>query len=147
MSLAAQIQSDLTASMKARDAERTSTLRMLVADLKNLRIAKGAEPADDEVVQSIRSAIKRRYDAAEQFGKGGRAELADKERAEAKILEAYLPAQLGEAELEEIVAKAISDTGATSKKDMGKVMKAVMALVGPRADGKTVNQLVGKRLP
>lgn len=150
MSLAAKIQTDLTASMKARDAERTSTLRMLVADLKNLRIASGnreQELADEAVVQAIRSALKKRYDAAEQFTAGGRAELADKERAEARLLEAYLPAQLGEAELEGIVAQAIADTGATSKKDMGRVMKAVLAAVQGRADGKLVNQLVSKKLP
>jgi uncharacterized protein YqeY len=147
MGLKQQIISDLTASMKAQDAARTSTLRMVKAGLMNREIEKGGELDDEEMVKLLRSMVKQRKDSIEQYEKGGRQDLADKENAEIVVISAYLPQPASAEEIEQAVAAAISETGATSMKDMGKVMKAAQAqLAGKNADGRTVSETVKSKL-
>ena len=147
MSLSQKIVSDLTASMKAQDAPRTSTLRMVKAAMMNRQIEKGSELEDDDVSKLLRSLVKQRHDSVEQYEKAGRQELADKEKAEIEIIEAYLPQAASQEEMERAVAAAINETGATSIKDMGKVMKAVQVnLAGRNADGRVVSELVKAKL-
>ena len=145
--LTEQIRADLTESMKARTADRTSTLRMLQAAIKNQQIEAGHELSDDEALAVIRKGIKQRQDSVEQFTKGNRPELAAKEQSEIEILKAYMPPELSEAELESGVREIISTTGAQSKKDMGKVMKEATARYKGRADGKKIQEIVGRLLP
>ena len=134
MSLKDQIISDMTAAMKAKDAARTSTLRMLKAAIQNRQIEKGGELDDEEISKLLRSQLKQRRDSVEQFQKGGRQELADKEQAEIVVIEAYLPQAASPEDVEEAVSAVIAETGATSPKEMGMVMKAVMArLAGKNA--------------
>jgi uncharacterized protein YqeY len=147
MSLKELIVSDLTASMKAQDAARTSTLRMVKAALMNREIEKGGELDDEEMAKLLRSMVKQRRDSVEQFEKAGRQNLADKEKVEIEIIEAYLPQAASREEIETAVAAAIAETGATAMKDMGRVMKATQAaLAGKNADGKTVSELVKAKL-
>ena len=147
MSLKQQIISDLTASMKAQDSARTSTLRMVKAGIVNREIEKGGELDDDELAKLLRSMVKQRKDSVEQFEKGARPELAAKEQAEIVVIEAYLPQGASQAEIDQAVAVAIAETGAGSMKDMGKVMKAVQAaLAGKNADGRTVSETVKAKL-
>lgn len=147
VSLKQQIISDLTASMKAQDAPRTSTLRMMKAAVMNREIEKGGELDDDEMSKLLRSLVKQRRDSVEQYEKGGRQELADKEKTEIEVIEAYLPQAAARDEIEAAVAAAISETGAGSMKDMGTVMKAVQAaLAGKNADGRTVSEIVKAKL-
>jgi uncharacterized protein len=147
MSLGKQIVSDLTAAMKAQDASRTSTLRMVKAAIMNRQIEKGGELDDDETQKLLRSLVKQRRDSIEQYEKAGRQELVDKEQAEIDVIEAYLPQAASQAEIEAAVAAAITETGATSMKDMGKVMKAAQAaLAGKNADGKAVSEAVKAKL-
>jgi len=147
MSLKQQIISDLTASMKAQDAPRTSTLRMVKAALMNREIEKGGELDDEEMTKLLRSLVKQRRDSVEQYEKGGRQELADKEKTEIEIIEAYLPRAASREEIEAAVAAAISETSAGSMKDMGRVMKAAQAaLSGRNADGRTVSEIVKAKL-
>ena len=147
MSLKQQIISDLTASMKAQDSARTSTLRMVKAGIVNREIEKGGELDDDEMAKLLRSMVKQRKDSVEQFEKGGRPELAAKEQAEIEVIEDYLPQGASAAEIEQAVSAAISETGAASMKDMGKVMKAAQAaLAGKNADGRTVSEIVKAKL-
>ncbi|HKY29411.1 MAG TPA: GatB/YqeY domain-containing protein [Pyrinomonadaceae bacterium] len=147
MSLKAQIVSDLTASMKAQDAARTSTLRMVKAGIMNREIEKGGELNDDEMVKLLRSMVKQRRDSIEQYEKGGRTDLAGKEQAEIDVIDAYLPQAASQDEIDTAVAEAIAETGATSMKDMGKVMKAAQArLVGKNADGRAVSDAVKAKL-
>jgi uncharacterized protein YqeY len=147
MTLKQRLLSDLTASMKAQDALRTSTLRMAKAALQNREIEKGGELDDDEMARLLRSLVKQRRDSVEQYEKGGRQELADKEQAEIEIIEAYLPQAATRDEIEASVTAAIAETGANSIKDMGKVMKAAQAaLAGKNADGRTVSEIVKAKL-
>ena len=147
MSLKQQIISDLTASMKAQDAARTSTLRMVKAGIMNREIEKGGELNDEELAKLLRSMVKQRKDSVEQYEKGARQELADKEKAEIEIIEAYLPQGASQEEIEQAVSAAIAETGASSMKDMGKVMKAVQAqLAGKNADGRAISELVKAKL-
>ena len=147
MSLGKQIVSDLTASMKAQDASRTSTLRMVKAAIMNRQIEKGSELNDDDVQKLLRSLVKQRRDSIEQYEKAGRAELVAKEQAEIDIIETYLPQAASKEEIEQAVAAAIAETGASSMKDMGKVMKAAQtALAGKNADGRLVSEVVKSRL-
>jgi uncharacterized protein YqeY len=147
MSLKERIVSDLTASMKAKDAARTSTLRMVKAAVMNREIEKGGELTDEEMTKALQSLVKQRRDSIEQYEKGGRPELADKERAEIEVIEAYLPQAASEEEIEQAVSSAINETGATSIRDMGKVMKAAQArLAGRSADGRMVSELVKTKL-
>lgn len=147
MSLAKQIVSDLTAAMKAQDAPRTSTLRMVKAAMMNRQIEKGSELDDDDLQKLLRSLVKQRRDSIEQYEKAGRAELVAKEQAEIDVIETYLPQAASTEEIEQAVAAAIAETGASSMKDMGKVMKATQAaLAGKNADGKTVSEAVKAKL-
>ena len=147
MSLSKQIVSDLTAAMKAQDAARTSTLRMVKAAMMNRQIEKGSELDDDEMQKLLRSLVKQRRDSIEQYEKAGRQELVDKEKAEIEVIETYLPQAASQEEVEQAVSAAIAETGATSMKDMGKVMKAAQAaLAGKNADGKLVSEVVKAKL-
>ena len=147
MSLKQQIIADLTASMKAQDSARTSTLRMVKAGIVNREIEKGGELDEDEMAKLLRSMVKQRRDSVEQFEKGGRPELVAKEQAEISVIEAYLPQAASQDEIEQAVAAAVAETGAASMKDMGKVMKAVQAaLAGKNADGRAVSEAVKAKL-
>jgi uncharacterized protein len=147
MSLAEDVNRAITDAMKAKDAPRLVALRMLKAALMNREVERGRALDDTEARQVVAALVKQRRDSIEQFTKGGRKDLADKETAEIVILESYLPPALDPDELEKAVENAITSTGATSAKDMGKVMKAVMAdLAGKTVDGKTVNELVRRKL-
>ena len=136
-----QVRADMTAAMKAAERERASALRMVLSELQ--RAAK--DDGGDELAV-LRRERKRRLEAAEQFRLGGRPELADKEESEAELIQAYLPAELGDSELDALVAEAIARTGASGPRDMGQVMKAVMAQVQGRADGKRVSARVREGL-
>ena len=147
MTLKQQLISDLTASMKAQDALRTSTLRMVKAALTNREIEKGGELDEDEIMKLLRSLVKQRHDSVEQYEKGGRQELADKEQAEIEVIEAYLPQAASREEIEGAVAAVIAETGASSMKDMGRVMKAAQAaLSGKNADGRILSETVKAKL-
>jgi uncharacterized protein YqeY len=147
MSLKQQVISDLTASMKAKDAPRTSTLRMVKAAVMNREIEKGGEMDDEEMMKLLRSLVKQRRDSVEQYEKGGRQDLADKEKTEIDVIEAYLPQAAAHTEIEAAVVAAIVETGASSIKEMGKVMKAAQAaLAGKNADGRTVSEIVKAKL-
>lgn len=147
MSLQQRIVADLTSAMKAKDADRLSTLRMVKANLMNRQIEKGSELSDDEVTKALQSLLKQRRDSIEQYEKAGRNELAAKEQSEISVIETYLPQAASPEEIDAAVAEAISESGATSMKDMGAVMKAAMAkLAGKSADGKLVSEAVKSRL-
>ena len=147
MTLAEKIVSDLTASMKAQDAARTSTLRMVKAAMMNRQIEKGGPLDDEELSRLLRSLVKQRRDSIEQYEKAGRQELVDKETAEIEVIEGYLPQAASREEIEAVVAEAIASTEATSMKDMGKVMKAAQAaLAGKNADGRVVSEIVKSKL-
>ena len=147
MTLGEKIIADLTTSMKAQDSARTSTLRMVKAAMMNRQIEKGGQLDDEEVSKMLRSLVKQRRDSIEQYEKAGRQELADKEAAEIEVIETYLPKAATREEIEAIVAEAIASSGATSMKDMGKVMKATQAaLAGKNADGRLVSEVVKAKL-
>ena len=148
MALAEQIQSDLTAAMKARDTEATGTRRMDVAAIRNARVAEGhpGEVTDAEVRDLLVKQAKQRAEAAESYEQAGREDLAAKERRELEIIRRYLPEPLGEEELAAVVDETIAETGASGSGDIGKVMGAIMPKVKGRADGKQVNALVRERL-
>jgi len=147
MSLVEQIEKDLVGAMKAKEELRLSVLRMAKAALMNKKIELGKPLGDPEAQAVLRTLIKQRRDSVEQFRKGKRDDLADREEAEIKIIELYLPAGAGAEEIDAAVASAIQETGATSAKDMGKVMKATMAkLAGKNVDGKQVSEKVRARL-
>ena len=131
----------MTSAMKSADRERTGALRLVLSELQ-----KAAKEGEADEVAILRRERKRRLDAAEQFRDGGRRELAEKEESEAELIQGYLPAKLGDAELQQIVAEAIAETGASEPKDMGQVMKAAMARVKGRADGKRVSAQVREAL-
>ncbi|HEV7857695.1 MAG TPA: GatB/YqeY domain-containing protein [Pyrinomonadaceae bacterium] len=147
MSLKERIVNDLTAAMKARDAARTSTLRMVKASVMNREIEKGGELTEDEMTRALQSLVKQRRDSIEQYEQGGRAELADKERAEIAVIESYLPQAASREEIEQAVAEAIQETGATNMREMGAVMKAAQSrLAGRNADGRTMSEIVKAKL-
>jgi len=147
MSLKEKILADLTAAMKAKDAARTSTLRMLKAAMVNRRIEKGAELDDEELTKLLRSQVKQRRDSVEQYEKGARHDLVEKESAEIVVIEAYLPQAASQDEIDAAVAAAVAETGATSMKEMGAVMKATMArLTGKNPDGRAVSETVKNKL-
>ncbi|HEV8134192.1 MAG TPA: GatB/YqeY domain-containing protein [Pyrinomonadaceae bacterium] len=147
MTLAEKIVSDLTASMKAQDAPRTSTLRMVKAAMMNRQIEKGGPLDDEELSRLLRSLVKQRRDSIEQYQKAGRQELVDKETAEIEVIEGYLPQAASREEIEAVVVEAIASTEANSMKDMGKVMKAAQAaLAGKNADGRVVSEIVKSKL-
>lgn len=146
MALKATLKTDLAAAAKAQDKLRVSTLRMLLAAVQNREIEARRELTEPELLDTVGKLIKQRQDSIAQFRQGGRADLADKEEAEAKILSAYLPAQLGPDELRAKVDEAIARAGATSRKDMGKVMKVLLPEIAGRADSKAASALVQERL-
>jgi uncharacterized protein YqeY len=146
MGLQEQIDTDIKNALKAGAKEKVSTLRMLSAALKNRQIDKRAPLTENEVLEAVRSLIKQRRDSVDQFAKGGRQDLVDKETAEIAFLEVYLPQQLSREEVEKLVREAIAQSGAQGGKDMGKVMKTLVPLVGGRADGKLVSELVKSAL-
>jgi uncharacterized protein YqeY len=147
MTLVDQIAHDISNAMKARDAARLSALRRVKAALMNSEVAKGRPLEEAEAQQVLASLIKQRRDSIEQFKNGGRDDLVQKETAEVAILEKYAPPAASAAEIEQAVEVAIKETGAAGPKDMGRVMKAVMAaLAGKSADGKAVNDIVRKKL-
>jgi uncharacterized protein YqeY len=147
MSILADVNARITQAMKARDAPTLSAMRMLKTALTNKEVEKGHALDDPESLQVVASLIKQRRDSIEQFSKGGRMDLVDKEQAELGLLEAMMPPALSVAEIEDVVVKVIAETGATSPKEMGRVMKAAMAaLAGKGADGKAVNDAVRRKL-
>ena len=147
MSLEQTLGADIVTAMKARDQNRLTALRMLKTALTNKSIEKGRALEGAEELQVVSMLVKQRRDAIEQFTKGGRQDLADKEQAEIVILTNYLPASASDEEIAAAVATAVAETGATSAKDMGKVMKATMAaLAGKTVDGKKVSEAVKAKL-
>ena len=147
MGLTDKVNADIAAAMKAKDAARLSALRMVKAAIMNKGVEKGRDLEDAEVVQVITSLVKQRRDSIEQFSKAGRSDLVDKETAEIVVLTEFLPPAVTPEEVDTAVAAAIAETGATSAKDVGKVMKAVMPkLAGKNADGRTINEAVRRKL-
>jgi len=147
MPLVDEVGAAIADAMRQHDAVRLSALRMLKAAFMNKSVEKKRDLDDAEAQQVVAALVKQRKDSIEQFTKGGRDDLAKKEAAEIVVLEAYLPAAADPAAVDDAVAAAIAETGATSPKDMGRVMKAVMAkLAGQNVDGKTVNELVRRKL-
>jgi uncharacterized protein YqeY len=136
-----QVRADIISAMKSADRERAGALRMVLSELQ-----KTAKEDGGDELSVLRRERKRRLEAAEQFRAGGRPELADKEQSEAELIEGYLPAELDDAELDGLIAEAISETGASGPGDMGQVMKATMARVAGRADGKRVSARVRQAL-
>ena len=147
MTLNEKIINDLTEAMRAKDANRLSVLRMVKANLMNRRIDKGADLTDDETIKALQSLVKQRRDSIEQYDNAGRLDLAAKEKSELEILEQYLPQSATLEEIERAVSDAIAETGATSMREMGAVMKAAQTrLAGKSADGKTVSETVKAKL-
>jgi uncharacterized protein YqeY len=147
MTLTEKVNAEISAAMKAKDAPRLSALRMVKAAIMNKEVEKSRSLEDAEVLQVLGSLVKQRRDSIEQFAKAGRTDLVDKETAEIRVLEEYLPPAASAGEIEAAVAAAIAETGAASAKDIGKVMKAVMPrLAGKNADGKTINEAVRRKL-
>ncbi len=147
MAVIADVSAAIADAMRSRDQLRLGALRMLKAALMNREVEKGRALDDAESRQVVTSLVKQRKDSIEQFLKGGRHDLADKEAAEIVVLESYLPPAADPAVVERAIAEAIAETGAASAKDMGRVMKAVMArLAGQQVDGKSINELVRRKL-
>ncbi len=147
MTLVEQVEKDLVAALKAQEALKLSVLRMMKAALTNKKIELGKPLDDAAAIAVLRTLVKQRDDSVEAFRKGGRDDLADKEAAEIKIVEAYLPAAASDEEIAAAVEAAVAETGAAGPKDLGKVMKAVMAkLAGKNADGKRVSEKVKAKL-
>lgn len=147
MAIPEQVQKDMVAAMKAKEELRLSTLRMVKSALKNKEIEKREPLTDSEAMAVLNTLIKQRKDSIEQFTKGGRQELADKERAEIGIIEGYLPKAAGEEEIVSTVRAVVAEMGAPTLKDLGAVMKNVMArFAGARVDGKLVSDAVKKEL-
>ena len=147
MALVDELSASIADAMRKHDVIRLSTLRMLKAALMNREIERGHALDNSESLQVVASLVKQRKDSIEQFTKGGRQDLVDKETSEISVLDAYLPAAADPAAVEQAVVDAIRETGATSPKEMGRVMKAAMArLAGQTVDGKTVNEVVRRKL-
>lgn len=147
MSLKESIVADITRAMKAKDAARTGTLRMVKAALMNKQIDKGSELTDEEVQKILQTLVKQRKDSLDQYEKAGRSELAEKEASEIEVIEEYLPRAATPEEITAAVESAIESTGASSMKDMGAVMKAAQAiLAGKTIDGKLVSETVKAKL-
>lgn len=148
MTLVEKINAELKASMLAKDADRTGALRMLKSAIGYAQIEKKVEPLPDaDALAVVQKEAKKRRDSIDEFERGGRAELAAKEAAELKVLAEFLPQQLSPEELETLVKAAIAEAGATSKKDMGAVMKVAQSKAAGRADGKALSGLVNRLLP
>ena len=148
MGLQERLGQEIKAAMLAKDADRLSTLRLLKSAAGYTQIERKTESLSDaDMVGLVQKEVKKRRDSIEQFEKGGRPELAEKEKKEITVLEAFLPQPLSAGDLEQLVKATIQETGATGKKDMGPVIKAVQAKAAGRADGKSISALVGKLLP
>jgi len=148
MSVFLTLQEDIKTAMKAREQDKLLALRTLSSDIKKISIDAGRrEPSDEDVLAAVARALKQREDSAEQFLKAGRPELAEVEAAQIGWIKAYQPRQLSETEIRDIVADVVAQVGATSKKDLGKVMGALMPLVKGKADGKLVQAAVQAALP
>lgn len=146
MTLKTKIDNDLNEALKAKNALKVSTLRLVKSAIKNKEIDAKGELKEDQVLQILSTMIKQRKESIEQFEIGGRNDLAEKEKGEIVFIEAYLPQQLSEAELTSLVQEAIASVGAKGPQDMGKVMKALMPRVTGKADGKFLSELVRKKL-
>lgn len=146
MTLKERIQEDLKTAMKSRDQLRLSVIRLAKAAITNLEIARGHELTDPETLEVLAKESKQRNDAINEYEKAGRNDIVNTLKEEIKILQEYLPAQLSEAEISQLVKETIAELGATSKKEMGKVMSALMPKTKGRADGKIVNQIVNSLL-
>jgi len=146
MDLKTSIQNDMKSAMKSQESTKLGCLRMLIAEIKKKEIDKRSPLDESEIQKVIGTLIKQRNESVIAFEKGGRADLVEKEKEEIAILKAYLPEQLSESEILAIVESAVAETQAKTAADMGKVMKAVLAKVAGRADGKLVNDLVRKKL-
>jgi uncharacterized protein len=148
MTLQERLSQEIKAAMLAKDADRLGTLRLLKSALGYAQIEKKSETTSDaDFVALVQKEVKKRRDSVDQFEKGGRPELAAKEKQEISVLETFLPQAMSEADLEQLVRATIQEVGATGKKDMGQVIKAVQAKAAGRADGKAISGLVGKLLP
>ena len=148
MSLSDRLSQEIKSAMLARDADRLTPLRLLKSAIGYAQIERKTENlADADVIAIIQKEIKKRRDSIDQFEKGGRPELAAKEKAELAVLETFLPRPFSNEELEQLVRATIQEIGATTKKEMGVVIKAVQAKAAGRTDGKTISALVGKLLP
>jgi len=146
MSLKERLKEDMKAALKAKDKEKLSVIRMLHSLIKNAEIDKRGELTDEEIISLLMKYAKQRRESIELYEKGGRQDLVEKERRELQIVESYLPKQMSEEEIRELVAKVIEEVGASSPKDIGKVMQAVMPKVKGRADGSLVNRIVRELL-
>lgn len=146
MSLKQRIQEDMKKALKSGDKKRLKVIRYLLAQIKNAEIDKGAELSDEEVLKVISKEVKKIEEAAEEFRAGGSSSRADEELEDAEILKEYLPEPLSEKEIEELVDQVVKETGASSLKDMGSVMKILMQKTAGRADGKLISEIVRKRL-
>jgi uncharacterized protein YqeY len=142
MTLRETIQEDIKAALKHRETTKLSVARLVKAAIMNLEISRGHQLDDSEVIEVLSKEAKQRKDTIPEFEKANRPDLVANLKAELQILEEYLPAQLSEAEIRQLVAKAVQATGATGRKDLGKVMSALMPQIKGKADGKLVNQLV-----
>ena len=145
VSLKEQLEDGLKAAMKSGDRVAVAAIRLSLSEIKNAMIDKRRPLEDNEIVNILRSGVKKRQESIEMFAKGGRQELVDKETAEIKVIERFLPAGMTAAELEALVAEAIAETQAASMKDIGKIMKAVLPKVAGRADGAEINKLIKAR--
>ena len=147
MSIVEQVEKDLVAALRAQEALKLSVLRMMKAALMNKKVEHGKDVDDTQALAVLRTLAKQRHESVEAFRKGGREEMAQKEEAEVKIVEAYLPAGASDEDIDAAVGAAITEIGATSAKDVGKAMKAAMAkLAGKNADGKRVSEKVRAKL-
>ena len=146
MTLVKELQSAMQAAMKSGDSDRVRTLRTLLAKLKEREIEKGGELSEGELTKVLQTAAKQRKEAADMYSDGGRTELADAELKELTIIEEYLPKQLSEEQVALMIEDAIGETGAESISDMGKVMPVIMKKAAGRADGKTIQELVKRKL-
>ena len=147
MSLRDTLEGGLKEAMKSGDRVAVSAIRLSLAEIKNAAIDKRRALEDNEIVNILRSGVKKRHESIEMFTKGGRQDLVEKEAAELKVIERFLPAGLSVAELEALVDAAIAESGAASMKEIGKVMKAVLPKVAGHADGAEINKLVRAKLP
>ena len=141
-----RLDSDLKEAMRAKDAVRTEVVRNVRGAMRAKEIDSGVELTDDELQKLIRGLVKQREDSITQYEQGGRADLVEREKAEKALLEAYLPAAASAADIERVVSEVIAELGASTIKDMGRVMKAAQAKLGPSADGKLVSTFVKQKL-
>ncbi|WP_457679149.1 GatB/YqeY domain-containing protein [Thermovibrio sp.] len=146
MGLKERLKEEMKAALKAKDKEKLSVIRMLQALIKNAEIEKRGELTDDEIISLLMKYAKQRRESIELYEKGGRQDLVEKEKRELEIVESYLPKQMSEEEIRELAKEVIKEVGASSPKDIGKVMQAIMPKVKGRANGSTVNKLVRELL-